>query len=111
MRNLATSNRVLVRSGWALLTTLATLVAGASAIVLADFGCSLWWFAPLFLWFGTVGLPTTLAVLVVAACWGRLPGLYGLLPFAATAAVVGFVFQAVSFHYGAKLFRRRSRRV
>lgn len=100
-----------MRSGWALLTTLTSLVAGASAFVMADFGCSLWWFAPLFLWCGTVGLPTTLAALLVAAGWGRLPGLYGLLPFAATSALVGFVLQALAFHYGAKLLRRRLRGV
>jgi hypothetical protein len=94
---------------WALLITLASLTTGACAIVMADFGQPLWLFAPLFLWLGTIGLPTTIGVLAVATCWGRIPGLYGLAPFVLCASVVAFVFQALCFYGCAKMISRHSR--
>jgi hypothetical protein len=90
---------------WTASTTLLTLVAGASALVSADFGAPFWMFVPLLLWLTTVGLPTTLAVLLVATAWGRIPGGSGLLPFILCATAVAFLFQAVALRFFASKLR------
>jgi drug/metabolite transporter (DMT)-like permease len=48
---------------------LLSLVAGASALVLAEFGAPVWVFALLLVWLLTLGLPTLVAVLLLAGFW------------------------------------------
>ena len=59
----------------------ATLVVGAVALLGADYGMPTWFQVPLYLWLLTVGLPTTVTVLGVAALWGRFEPLYGVSLF------------------------------
>lgn len=80
-----------------------TLAAGGGAIIMADFGKPIWLFAPLLLWLGTIGLPATLGVLLVASCWGRSPLLTGFVPFAVCAALVAIVAEATALILLAKL--------
>jgi hypothetical protein len=69
---------------------LASLVALAAAIVLADFGAPAWVFIALGLWLATLGLPTLLAALFVFSAWGELP-LAGTPPLGAALACVAAV--------------------
>jgi hypothetical protein len=70
-----------------------TLVAGAAIVVLADFGAPWWAFGCLLLWPATVGLPSSLAVVLVATLWGRLPGAYGLGGFVVVSALLAWLLQ------------------
>ena len=54
-------------------TWLVSFLAVVTALVLADLGAPVWIFLLLGLWLCTLGLPTLLAVLIVASVWGRLP--------------------------------------
>ena len=56
---------------WALLTAVASLCAGTFAIVLAEFGGPAWAFVVLGIWLWTIGLPTTVAVLLLVSLWGE----------------------------------------
>ena len=94
---------------WAFSTSLLTLLMGAVCIGLADLGGSAWIFIALLFWLGTIGLPTTLAALLVTSLWGRIPGLSGFIPFVACAAVVGLGFQTACFLSLARLRNRASR--
>jgi hypothetical protein len=93
---------------WAVLTWALSLLAGGLALVLADFGAPAWAFGLLLAWLATVGLPTLLAVLLLAALWGRLPGLS--LPFLEAAmaamALLGLGFQIGAFLLLARVLRR-----
>ena len=93
----------------ALLVTLASLAAGMCGVIMADFGGPLWAYVPLLLWLGTVGLPVTTGVLLVATAWGRTPMLSGIVPFAIVAAMVALAFQAGLFVTCSILARRRHR--
>jgi len=82
----------------AVLTGFISLLLGAAAVVLADFGMPGWFFILTQIWFWTLGLPTMLGVLLVTAFWG-IPG-WTTLPlwlFATCAAAVALGFQAGSF--------------
>ena len=82
----------------AFLTCLFSLLLGAAAIVLADFGTPIWFVFLTQAWFWTLGLPTMLGVLAVAAAWG-IPG-WTALPlwlFMVCASVVAWVLQTASF--------------
>ena len=91
----------------ALGVTVITLVAGAASIMMADFGLPLWMFLPLFLWLGTLGLPATLGVLIVAATWGRAPSLTGFIPFVICAALAAFGLQVAFFQLCAHALRQQ----
>jgi hypothetical protein len=93
----------------ALLVTLASLAAGICSIIMADFGGPLWAYVPLLLWLGTVGLPATAGVLLVAAAWGGTPLLSGLEFFAIVAAIVALAFQACFFVTVSSITRRHHR--
>lgn len=73
--------------------TVITLVTGAAVVVLADFGAPVWVFAALLLWPATVGLPSTLAVLLLASLWGHFPLVSGLPRFVAVSALLAWLFQ------------------
>ncbi len=66
-----------------------SLIAGATALEAADFGASGWVFAPLLLWLATLGLPTTVAVVLLATVWGTFEPLFGFWVFCLVAAIVG----------------------
>jgi hypothetical protein len=70
---------------------LLSLLVGATTLVTADFGASGWVFAPLLLWLATIGLPTTVVVLLLAAVWGTAAPLhgFGLFCILATGLAVG----------------------
>lgn len=70
-----------------------TLIAGAAVVILADFGAPIWVFGLLLLWPATVGLPSTVAVLLVASLWGRTPWAAGFPGFVLVSALVAWVFQ------------------
>ena len=70
-----------------------TLVAGATVVILADFGAPGWVFGALLLWLATVGLPSTLAVLLLASLWGRTPWAAGFPGFVIVAALLAWLFQ------------------
>ncbi len=73
--------------------TAITLVAGAASVVLADFGAPVWVFGVLLLWPATVGLPSTLAVLLLASLWGHVPFAFGLPGFVGVSALLAWLFQ------------------
>ena len=62
--------------------------AGAVLLLAADFGAPGWVFVPLVLWLATIGLPSTVAVLLVASVWGTTPPLYGLWIFCLVATLL-----------------------
>src|SRR5437867_9107474 len=76
-------------------TWLLSLVITVLALVLADFGGPSWIFILCGLWLCTVGLPTTLTLLTLAAFWGPLPGLETppLSVFALSVAILSFLAQ------------------
>lgn len=90
---------------WSVGLTLVTLLAGAAAVVLADFGAPLWWFLPLFAWLASVGLPATAGVLLVVSCWGTA-GLTGFHSFAFLAAANALVFQTAAVWLVARVAAR-----
>ena len=97
---------------WVCLTCFLSLVAGATAIVLADFGKPVWVFILLGLWLCTLGLPTTLAVLLAAALWGNVPFIATppLWAFMVCAAMLALGFQTGFFVLIARFYRWRARR-
>jgi hypothetical protein len=90
-------------------TSALTLLAGLAALVLADFGGAWWMFVPLLAWLLSVGLPTTLAVLLAAALWGRWAWLSGLGGFIIGASVLAAFLQCVCFLFLARLISRPTR--
>src|SRR5438093_12095511 len=70
-----------------------SLAVGAFTILLGNFGAPLWEFALCWGWLLTGGLPTTVATVLTATLWGRLPGTNGFFAFIVTAAVAGFLLQ------------------
>lgn len=75
-----------------------SLIAGATAFVAADFGHSAWLFLPLLLWLATIGLPSTLSVLLVAAIWGRCDPFYGFPFFVLVAGTAAVLTQTTAVH-------------
>jgi hypothetical protein len=66
-----------------------SLAAGASALLLAEFGAPVWVFAGLLAWLVTLGLPTLVSVLLLARFW---PGpSFGA--FLVAAVLVSFLSQ------------------
>ncbi len=90
------------------IVTLISLMSGGGMVVMADFGASLWGFLPLLVWLGTIGLPSTVGVVIAATCWGRVPAMTGFLPFAALAAALALTLQTSFFVMFSKASRRRA---
>jgi hypothetical protein len=81
----------------AVVTTLLTLGIGGALLVGATF-CLAKAYAVLgLLWLGTIGLPTTLGVVGVAALWGRVSLLSGMAGFFVIAALAGLALQVSVF--------------
>lgn len=76
---------LLVAGGLSLLS----LLAGATALILAEFGAPAYIFVSLLAWLLTLGLPTLAAVLLLACIW---PG-PSLGMFAVVAALLAFALQ------------------
>jgi len=91
-----------------LLLALVSLGLGVTALLAADFGAPPWLFALLLLWLGTLGLPTTLAVLVTASCWGRCSPCYGLGPFLFLASTFAILAQVSACRALARLNRKNA---
>ena len=83
--------------------TLASLAAGAAALVLAEFGAPIWIFAGLLAWLLTLGLPTLMSVLLLTRFW---PG-PSFLSFVVWAGVLSFLTQ---FAVISSIRRARARR-
>jgi len=58
---------------WGIATWLLSVLSGATALALANFGGPAWIFVAIGLWLWTVGLPTLAAVLGIVFIWGSLP--------------------------------------
>jgi hypothetical protein len=87
----ATTHRV--RSAvamWAITSAL-----GCVVVLGADFGLPVWIVIPTFLWLLTMGLPTTVGVVLTVSLWGVVPTLNGLGPFLCCSALVGLVAQVL----------------
>lgn len=69
MQLLPTARRALLDIVLASALCLLSLGVGAGALMLAEFGASAWVFALLLTWLVTIGLPTLMAVLVLATFW------------------------------------------
>lgn len=93
----------------AIIVTVLTLVAGAGTVVLADFGAPLIVFLPVLAWLATIGLPSTLGVLLVAALWGRTAFAAGFSGFITVAALLAFALQVACF-LGLRRWWRANRR-
>ena len=94
-----------------LLITLAlwftTLAVGVAAFLLANFGASKWIFVVMFAWMATLGLPTLVAVLMLASLWHNLP----FAAFLVCAATLAFLFQLAAVWLVQRLLRNRRKRV
>jgi hypothetical protein len=73
--------------------SIATLVVGAVALLGADYGIPIWLQVFLYLWLLTVGLPTTLTVVTLAAVWGRFEPFFGLNGFIVVSFLLAPVVQ------------------
>ncbi len=83
-----------------------SLTAGATAIVLAEFGAPVWVFVGLFAWLLIPGLPTLVAVLLVTQSW-QGPSFQAYL---LTAALLAFFFQlaaVLATRWGITRWRRK----
>src|SRR5262249_15412661 len=76
---------------WAL-----TLGLGTGAVLGANAGLPVWLALPALIWLATLGLPTTLGVLLVASLWGRVPGLSGIGPFLGCGAAAGLGLEIIA---------------
>src|SRR5439155_17366224 len=72
---------------------LVSLCAGATALVAADFGTPAWLFSPLLVWLLSIGLPTTIAVLLTASFWGLTPPFHGFVSFATVTTLLALIAQ------------------
>jgi hypothetical protein len=80
-----------------------SLLAGAAALVLAEFGAPAWIFVVLLAWLVTFGLPTLVSVLLLATFW---PG-PSFLAFVMSAGLLSFLFQFVAVSGVRRLRARR----
>ncbi len=85
---------------------LVSLLVGVTTLVAADFGAPGWVFAPLVMWLATLGLPTTLMVLLLAAVWGTVAPLHGFGLFCILAAGLAVVTEVIFVKVTAYLARR-----
>ncbi len=69
-----------------------SLIAGAAAIVLAEFGYPVWIFVVLLGWLLTFGLPSLCAVLLLTHFWEGLP----FAGFLVSATVLALLFQCTA---------------
>jgi hypothetical protein len=92
---------------WACLTSFTTLLVGAATIVLADFGGPVWVFVVFGVWLWTAGLPTTLAVLLLASVWGNIPWIAtgSLGAFAVCTVILSLIFQILTYRWSVRFLQ------
>jgi uncharacterized protein len=95
----------------AVVTSLLTLGIGGALLVGATFGLAKALAVVGLLWLGTIGLPTTLGVVGVAAFWGRVPLLSGMAGFCIVAALAGCTLQVLVFILTSRWLRPRERAI
>ena len=93
----------------AVVASLLTLGIGSALLAGATFGLAKAYAVLGLLWLGTIGLPTTLGVVGVAAFWGRVPLLSGMAGFCALAALAGLALQVLVFILAWRWLRSRER--
>jgi hypothetical protein len=93
----------------AVVTNLLTLGIGGVLLGGATFGLAKAYSVIGLLWLGTIGLPTTLGVVGVAALWGRVPLLSGMAGFCVVAALAGLALQVTVFILAWRRLRSRER--
>jgi len=86
--------------------SMATLLAIGGALGVSEMGGPAWLLALLLAFLLTLGLPTTLTTMMLAALWGRLPWLTGLRGFVIAAAALGIAAHCAALR--ALAARRRS---
>lgn len=95
------------RKVWILASWLTSIVLSAFVLVLADFGAPAWVFILCGLWLCSLGLPTTVSILVLGGVWGRVPGM-GTPPlavFTVCVLVLSLFAQTVSFHAATRTWK------
>ena len=94
---------------WAGCSWLISLLAAVLLLVLADFGGPSWIFIVCGLWLCSLGLPTTLSLLALAALWGNLPalGTPPLSAFVVSGAILSLTAQTLSFRVVLRFLSRR----
>jgi hypothetical protein len=93
--------------GWGTIMCLLSLLLGVGSVLWADFGMPGWFFIFTQVWFWTIGLPSMLGVLAVAAVWG-IPG-WSTGP--AWAFLICAAFAALAFQTGSALILSRAWRL
>jgi hypothetical protein len=73
-----------------------TLLIWATLGIAANFGLHPALAVPGLLWLATLGLPTSLGVVVAAAVWGRFEPFTGFIGFAGLASLLGLSLQALA---------------
>ena len=93
----------------AAITWAVSVAAGASALVLADFGGPPWVFILLGLWLLTAGLPALAGTLLVASFTQGLPvvGTLSIGPALVAMALLSLVFQSSACLLASRLLARR----
>ena len=89
---------------WAVLLSLISLAVATSAFSLANFGAPAWVFVLLLGWMVTVGLPTSVAIVVTAFFWDGL----SLPAFLATVATAALVLQLGALRIQHRILERRA---
>jgi hypothetical protein len=81
--------RTLGAKSWGLILCFLSLLLGTAALLQAGFGMPPWFFVVTQVWFWTLGLPTLLAVVLVASFWGTpgWPAGWAFIPVAIVAAI------------------------
>ena len=91
----------------AALLSVLSLIAGAAALILAEFGAPVWLLAGLVTWLVTIGLPTLVSVLLLARFW---PG-PSFQTFVLSAIVLACLFQFAALAGLRWILARRRRSV
>ncbi len=91
-----------------MLVWLLTLIAGVSALLLAEFGAPRWAFIPLLGWLLTLGLPSFFALIIVTVYW-RGPSFLAYLTFVMLLALVFQIAAIWMFHWMVSHLRSRGK--
>lgn len=76
--------------------SLVSLLVGALLLVGANFGIHPVFTIPGLIWLATIGLPTSVGVVLAASAWGRIDSLSGLPGFLVVAPILGCLLQCAA---------------